>query len=334
MPVVTIDPEGVVALATATGLSAVTLHEEAAALAATLDGIAALAPGGPAVRARCAVVEADLAALAGAARQRAQDYGAVERPLRELATLGFWFPDFGVFVPDEGQGAGEDLEDLLRSDEFGAIPLGLSQSLLEAYRKPSLVLPKAGLELGVDLSTLVGVVDEFHGVPMVTTPGGLLVPAGSAEDPFVKALTARSQGGDFHQPGKPTFVTEGVGRPPGWARVGGRALGAAGAALTLYDSFAGQWEEDAALHPEYSTGQRIASASATTALEGGGAVAGGLAGAYYGAMVGSLVPVPVIGTVGGALIGGAIGSFAGSKAGKAAGTAVVAGAKEVISWFD
>ena len=332
MSKVAIDPPGVVALSTATALAAVRLGEQAGRVQGLLDALAVLAPGPPAVRARAARLEADLAALSGTALQHAQRYGDVEGPLRELLTLGYWLPDPHHLAVDLDESAAENLERVLRSDEFGAVPLGLSQSLLEAFRKPSLVIARPGSSLlDLDLTSFSGVVDEVGGVPVVNR-GGLLVPAGSSADPAVEAILARSMADDVHQPGQAMFVTEGWGRPPAWARVGGKALGVAGAGLTLWDSFAGQWESDQQLHPEYGTGTRIANASAVAAAEGGGAVLGGLAGAQLGATVGSFVPIPVVGTVGGALIGGAVGSFVGSKAGKAAVTAVEKGAKAL--WHD
>ncbi|NAZ77658.1 hypothetical protein GTQ99_19910 [Kineococcus sp. T13] len=240
MSKVAIDPPDVLALPTVTALATLRLGERAAQVQGLLDPLAVLAPGAPGVRARAARLEADLAALSGAALQHAQRYGDVEGPLRELLTLGSWLPD-----PHH---------------------------------------------LAVDL-------DEVGGVPVVAR-GGLLVPVGSSADPAVEAILARSMADDVHQPGRAVFVTEGWGRPPAWARTGGRALGVAGVGLTLWDSFAGQWESDRQLHPEHGTGPRIAKASAVAAVEGGGAV----------------------------------GSFVGSKAGKAAVTAVEKGAQAL--WHD
>ena len=169
---------------------------------------------------------------------------------------------------------------------------------------------------------------EWRGRPYITLPNGLVVPQGSSVDPEVKRLAALAD--DWHQPGKPTFVTNpGLGRPPTWARVGGRTLGVLGAGLTVYDSYMSQWEQDQKYHPEWSTGERVASAGYNAATEGGGAIAGGLVGAQIGAYAGSFIPIPVVGTLGGALVGGAIGAFVGSKAGKAVGQGLKEGGEFV-----
>ncbi|WP_167586056.1 hypothetical protein [Kineococcus rubinsiae] len=320
MPLVAIDPDGVLAMSAATATAAAALGGRARELQQRLDGLSALAGPGPAVRSRAWAVEEDLAALAGVARERAQQYVDVEVPLRELLGLGFWMPDPGNLAVRTDESVTANIERMLRSDEFGAVPLGLSQSLLTAYRKPLLALPAPGsILLDLDFTRPANVVDQVRGVPLVQRPSGLLVPVGSSADPAVEVVTALSKGPDVHQPGERFLTTGGFGRPPAWARTSGRALGVVGAGLTVYDSFAGQWEHDQRYHPEYGTGRRVAEASAVAATEGVGAVAGGIYGAQLGATVGSFIPIPVVGTVGGALVGGAIGAFVGSKAGKAGG---------------
>jgi len=105
---------------------------------------------------------------------------------------------------------------------------------------------------------------------------------------------------------------------------GGRALGVAGAALTLGSAAADQWKEDSQTHPEWSTTQKAVSAGKTTLFEGGGAVAGAwggaVVGAEVGAVIGSIIPGPgtAIGGIVGGLIGGAIGSGIGEKIGAGA----------------
>ena len=163
--------------------------------------------------------------------------------------------------------------------------------------------------------------DVVNGIPLIRHRStGLFIPQGSTADPAFQRLYAAAD--EFHQPGRPTLVTDPMlGRPPTWARVGGKTLGVVGGVLTVYDSFMSQWEQDSKYHPEWDTGDRVASATYNAATEGGGAIAGGLLGAQIGAYAGSFIPIPVVGTLGGALVGGAIGAFAGSKVGKAAGTA-------------
>ena len=105
---------------------------------------------------------------------------------------------------------------------------------------------------------------------------------------------------------------------------GGRALGVAGAALTLGTAAADQWKEDSQTHPEWSTEQKAVSAGKATVFEGGGAVAGAwggaVVGAEVGAVIGSVFPGPgtAIGGIVGGLIGGAIGSGIGEKIGAGA----------------
>ena len=314
--VVSIDPDGVLALSTATLAVSVSLSRSGAALQAEIDAVDHLVGWRSVLTGRVDAIAGDLAELAGWAHELVLTYVDDERPIQELATLGFWLPDFSTLGWDTDKTAGENLDRTVRSDEFGAFVLGTAGALLDRYRRFSMFVPREGAplpSLNLPRPELV-----WKNTPFVSLPSGIVVPQGSAADPGVRGLAAVAD--DWHQPGKPTFVTNpGLGRPPTWARIGGKTLGVIGVGLTLYDSYMSQWEQDATYHPEWGTGERVASAGYNAVTEGGGAVAGGIVGAQIGATVGSFIPIPIVGTLGGALVGGAIGAFVGSKAGKAAG---------------
>ncbi|MBO3085129.1 hypothetical protein [Cellulomonas fengjieae] len=313
-------------MSAATLLVAQGLSRSAATLQSEIDAVDHLVGRRPVFTGRVDATAGDLAELAGWARELVITYVDDERPIQQLATKGFWLPDFSKLGWDGNKTAGENLEKTARSDEFGAFVLGTAGALMERYRRFSLHVPRHGSPL--PSLNLPRPDVEWRGKPFVTLPNGLVVPQGSMADPEVKRLAKLAD--DWHQPGKPTFVTNpGLGRPPTWAKIGGRTLGALGAGLTVYDSYMSQWEQDEKYHPEWSTGQRVASAGYNAATEGGGAVAGGLLGAQLGATVGSFVPIPFVGTVGGAIVGGAIGAFVGSKAGKAVGQGLKEGAEVV-----
>ncbi|MDT0164107.1 hypothetical protein Q9R32_00885 [Actinotalea sp. AC32] len=323
-----IDPDGVLAMSAATLLVSASLDEAATDLQREIDDVAHLVTGAPFVRNQVRARAGDLAELAGWARELVLRFVDHERPISELLTAGYWLPDFSKLGWDRSQSAGDNVDRTARSDEFGAFVLGTSGALLERYRRFSLAVPRPGATLpSLDLPAPDDVV---RGTPVVRRPSGLLVIQGSAADPHVGRLAGAADSPAFYPRDRPTFVTDpDLGRPPTWARTGGRALGVLGSGLTLYDSYMSQWEHDAKYHPEWGTGERVASAAYNTVTEGGGAVAGGIVGAQIGATVGSFVPIPVVGTVGGALIGGAVGSFVGSKVGKATGRLLEEAVSEV-----
>lgn len=310
-----IEPDGVLAMQAATLASAMNLAANASTIQAVLDGVDDLVPGAPKAKAKSAPVTKDLAELAGWAKAIALKFVDDERPLQQLRTAGYWLPDLTKLGWDGSKSATENLETTARSDEFGAFELGLAQSLLERYRSWKLVVPKP------DAPTLRLPVPDavVKDTKLIRLPSGFFVPQGGSADPTVPRLAEVSRGPNFFQPDTKNIVLDGPGRPPTWARYGGRGLFVAGTALTLYDAGMSQWEQDQKYHPEWDTPKRVASAGYNVATEGGGAVAGGIAGAELGATVGSFIPIPVIGTVGGALVGGAIGAFVGSRAGKAGG---------------
>jgi hypothetical protein len=145
------------------------------------------------------------------------------------------------------------------------------------------------------------------------------VPMGSSADPAVQQIVASADGDGFYHPGERSLTDPEFGRPPAWARTTSRGLFVVGAALSVYDAGASQWESDAQYHPEYSRTERVANAGYNATMQGGGAVAGGYLGAQLGATVGTMM-FPGAGTVVGGVVGGVVGSFVGSKAGKAFGS--------------
>ncbi|SOC58141.1 hypothetical protein [Ornithinimicrobium cerasi] len=337
---VRIDPDGVLAMSGATLAVGSTIGTIGSDITTQIEKVDQWVAGAPAARRRAGTMAETLAVLAGAAREHAIRYVDHERPIEELRSLGYWLPDFGNLAYRSDETVLENMERIARSDEFGAIPLGMSQMLLERYRNFRVHVPRvdvaAGRSVLTELDSLLATVDDVHlGMPIVRRASGLYVPALSDADPRMSRIHSMIDEATY-RPGHNFTTDPTLGRPPTWARTGGRALGVAGVGLTLWDVGATQWEHDQRYHPEYSTGERVASTTYSVATEGGGAVAGGLVGAHYGAIAGSFIPIPVVGTVGGALVGGAIGAFVGSKAGKAvgeglqqAGSAIADGAKDV-----
>lgn len=338
---VRIDPDGVIAMSGATLGVSTNLSTIGGDITTQVEKVDQwLSAAAPDARRRTSTLAETLSMLAGAAKDHAIHYVDHEKPIQELREAGYWLPDFGNLLPDEDRTVTENIEQIARSDEFGALPLGVGQGLLDRYRNFRLYVPKVDTVTAAgaldELTSLLGSADDVHeGTNLVRRPSGILVPQGSSADPRLPRISTLTDEATY-RPGPNVTTSPDLGRPPTWARTGGRLLGGAGVALTVWDSAASQWEHDQQYHPEYSTGQRVASAGYNVATEGGGAIAGGLVGAHYGAIAGSFIPIPVVGTVGGALIGGAIGAFIGSKAGKAAGTAIkeagsaiADGAKEV-----
>lgn len=335
MAEVEIDPDGVLAMSAAALSAAGGIAQVATEVKAQVDKCSDEVPGAPQVVSRTQTESEALATAAGFARDKALHYIDHEQPVRDLLTAGYWLPDFANLGYDPKQTVSENLERIARSDEFGAGVLGTAQGLLERYRNYKVFVPRTDVPVGrapaalarfEELATHAD--DTVGGTALVRRASGLLVPQGGSGDPRIAKLSALAEEG-FHKPGPGLVTDTKYLRPPGWAKVGGKALGVAGAGLTLYDSYMSQWDEDSEYHPDWSTGHKVADASYNMATEGGGAVAGGIVGAELGATVGSFVPIPVVGTVGGALIGGAIGAFAGSKLGKATGDLVKEGASKV-----
>lgn len=330
-----IDPDGVIAMSAATlaaSLSVGTVGEE---IRKQTDKVHHLVPGAPDAEGRARTEAEMLSEIAGFARSRAVKYVDDVKPLKDLLEAGYWLPDFTNLGWDGEQTALENVDRMARSDEAGAFVLGTAGALLERYRRWQVAVPAIdtpyGRQVAQRLDDLINLPpdDIVNGRPVIRRASGLLVPQGGTADPRVQQMRRLGDGPGVYRPGRGFTTDPGLGRPPAWARTGGRVLGVAGTALTLYDVGASQWEHDQKYHPEWSTAQRVASTGYSVATEGGGAVVGGIYGAQIGATVGSFVPIPVVGTVGGAIIGGAIGAFVGSKAGKAVGTALREGGEAI-----
>lgn len=265
----------------------------------------------------------ELARISGWAKDIAIKFVDDSKPLKDLATLGYWLPDFSKLGWDGSKTVGENIDKTARSDEFGAFVLGTAGALLDRYRKWEIIVPKPGTP-PVWLDT---VDDVILGDPYVRLPSGFHVPQGGSADPNISRIANESMGPGFQQPGR-SLSPENFGRPPTWARYSSKGLFVVGTALTLYDVGASQWEHDQKYHPEWSTGQRVASTGYSLATEGTGAVGLGMLGATWGASIGTAI-FPGVGTVIGGIVGGAVGAFVGSKVGKAAGTVLKQGAKKI-----
>jgi hypothetical protein len=342
--IVAIAPDGVIALSAATLSTSDLLDGDALALDRTIADVDHLVPAAPAVRARVSTVLTGLADLAGWAHARAVQYVDHERPLRELATLGYWLPDVAALGWDTSRTVGENVDSIVRSDEFGAGPLGVGSDLLTRYRRWEIALPKPGsaavVETIVKASHGLLPQQQLPGIPFggrtyVSSPSGLLVDAQGSASPVLaagrQAIDDAVSSRTFTTPGTSGLTWDtAIGHPPRWASTAGKGLVVVGVGLTLYDAGATQWEQDTTYHPEWSTGQRVASTAATTVVVGGAAAAGGWAGAVagaelgagWGAALGSVVPGlgTAAGAVVGGVVGGLVGGFIGSEAGKAAGT--------------
>lgn len=199
--------------------------------------------------------------------------------------------------------------------------MGVGEAVLERYRR--LLVPGANAS-AVDLATDLAKTElKSGGVEMAYDAAkGLYLPT--------NAINAAK--------GLPPITTEGwkshaqliwdaeasKGAIPMAAKVGGRALGAAGVVLTIGSQYDEQYQADKQAHPEWSDSQRAESATENAVVVGGLSAAGGLAGAAggaeLGAALGSIFPGP--GTVIGGVVGGIAGGIIGSGIGEAVGHAV------------
>ena len=318
-----IEADGVLAMSAATLGSSGNLNLEAKAIQTLIGTVSDLVPNAPNVTGKTNPVVEDLARIAGWAKAIAIKFVDDEKPLRELATAGYWLPDWSKLGWDGKLDLGENIDKTVRSDEFGAFVLGNAAALMDRYRNWQIAVPKPNTPPLV----LPPADDVVRGIQLVRRPSGLYVPQGGTGDPHVPRMVAESRGPNWQQPGR-TLSPEGFGRPPAWARYGSKGLFVVGTGLTLYDTGMSQWEHDQKYHPEWNTTQRVASTGYSVATEGGGAVAGGVVGASWGASIGTAI-FPGAGTVVGGIVGGAIGAFAGSKVGKAVGRGIKEGATKV-----
>lgn len=114
--------------------------------------------------------------------------------------------------------------------------------------------------------------------------------------------------------------------PPTWAKNGGKILGVAGGAVTMYSAYSTEYNESIVRNPEYTQDQHVAEAAKRGTVKGGfevaGAAAGAAVGASWGATIGTAIPVPVVGTVVGGVVGGLVGGLIGGFFGKKSGEKV------------
>lgn len=147
-------------------------------------------------------------------------------------------------------------------------------------------------------------------------------PDGSAANPYHVVMASGGPGiSDLLDGGKGKGTpTKGPSKLGTIAKVGGRALGAAGAVVAVGMMTSELSDISKRLEKGEITKEEASKQKGGAIGEAGGGVAGGLAGAAMGAAVGSVVPV--VGTIIGGLIGGALGAWGGGVAGKAGGEAV------------
>jgi hypothetical protein len=243
------------------------------------------------------------------------DYEAAE--LRCAASIN------GAFAPAPTPG-------FLSTDAFGMYT-GLAEDVVDRVHHQRLYTPKDPalypLEDGAPLTWPPGAplhVDELahdfigpDGKKYVTLPSGFAVEAGSAADPQIRPQAPINMTA-FHEPGTRLVADPEMASPPAWARNAGRGLFALDVGITVWDEGSSQWNADLQAHPEWDTGQRVASAGATVAIVGGSSLAGGAAGAWAGAQAGAAIGAlgGPVGVAAGAVIGGLVGGFVGSQAGE------------------
>ncbi len=313
-----IDPLGVTAMATATSGTADLIGKNAQAVQATMDGVADLCPGEPRIQARANSIAGNLSEIAGWAQQVANHFVSGQESLQQILTRGYWLPNLPW---DKHATAAQNVRKMLTSDEFAAMPIGLSTELAKRYRV--LTYPGDGASVpDIPRMDLEPVDDVIGSTDVVKLPSGLLVPAGSSADPYMKIPEDIATTG-WKNDGLLTGDPE-MGEPPAWAKYGGKGLFVAGAGLALHGSWADQWDADKVQHPDWSTGHRVADAAYNTVTVGGGTVAGAWAGAEAGGELGATIGsfVGPEGTVIGGVVGGLVGGFVGSKVGKAVGSTV------------
>jgi hypothetical protein len=315
----------VLELASATLTTADQLERDGRALQDVVDGVADLLPGCPDVTSRCRRATGNLAEQAGVARRKAIDFIEHEQPWRNVFTASFWLPSWSNVAWDPAKSPQENLTKILTADETGSGAFGLSTELLNRYGSGiGFLLPQPG-------TTLPGFVrTDGLGPPAVTSGGqgyvwrgGLLVTQGiPGVDPGIPLTPPMPPPGELETVRLGRGLSAQPVNPPAWARNTGRALGVAGAGLTIFGAGYSQWQADEKYHPGMSAGDHVQRAVTTAAVEGVPSAAGGWAGAVYGGELGATLGTmicPGVGTLIGGVAGGVVGSFVGSKAGAAIG---------------
>jgi len=271
------------------------------------------------------------ASVQSAAKITGQNLAAIEKATEGQALLPYFEPST-LFEPDwsnlipSGEGP-------LTSNEEGALYYGSAGYLFSKYGIGHRLLLPASTDVPWPVVPRIDDLppgDEVTvlGQQWVANDSGLLVPAATpGVDPRVP-LPPDNLGAGWKTGVDAGMRFEPV-NVPAWAEYGSKGVFVVGAGLTLYGTWESSWQDDEALHPNWSEPERIAAAAGQTAVVGGTSVAGGWAGAEIGAeaggeagmMIGSIFPGPgtVIGGVVGGLVGGVVGGFVGSQVGQAVG---------------
>ena len=215
----------------------------------------------------------------------------------------------------------------ITTSPYAAVSIGLAtHGSLSVHQNPDPRLIRVALDPGSNrrrLNVPGSVTLRLNGRPYRYLPAGsfmasVLAPLGARSltihrpvfrDPEIRGARRRT-----------TASGNSVAAPelPRWANRMANGLGVVDGALSVYKNWSEQWNQDQLEHPEMGTGDRIGSAAATAAFEGGGAIGGSIAGTAIGASLGSLIPIPVVGTLAGAAVGGWIGSAVGEGIGNIA----------------
>lgn len=205
--------------------------------------------------------------------------------------------------------------DAVSGDGAAGIGVGAGMSTTEealARWRRLILVP----ESSVDVRLTIPEPDEFiGGVAHWERPSGFMAPTPPPAPEFRMSGPTSSHNLLTSDP------KASPGAIPEWAKAGGKALGIAGAGITLYAAGNEQWTKDQKAHPEWDTSQRIESAAENMVFEGGSSILFGTLGAYVGGTVGAALGtaggaavgsvVPVAGTVSVGAVGGVVGAIAG-----------------------
>ena len=170
---------------------------------------------------------------------------------------------------------------------------------------------------------------DANGQKWARTPSGILAPLGATVDVNRPPIDMDA----YARPRPELRLDREAVTPPAWAKNAGRGLFVLDAGMTIWEQGSTQYNEDLANHPDWTDGQRAASAAENVVIVGGTSLAGGAAGAWAGAKggaivggaIGSIFPGP--GTAVGAVVGGIVGGIAGGAVGSGLGEKVGEGLK-------
>lgn len=257
-----------------------------------------------------------------------QNLGAIQQATESNQLAPYWQrgnllgPKWGNLLPDSMSH--------LDSNEEGSLYYGTAGYLFSKYGvghrlllpgsadTPWAVVPR------VDKMPAPAINDLGKG--WVKSDSGLYVPAGSKFDPNLPPPT--DDLGSGWKTGTDSGFRFDPVNVPKWATAGSYGLAAVGAGLSLYGAWDQAWQNDQALHPNWSLADRIADAGGQSLVIGGSSILGGWAGAEVGAETGAEIGagigsiIPGAGTVVGGLVGGLVGGIGGGFVGGQLGQAV------------